>query len=186
MEENIFVYHLYRAARNDVANSISEYQEIAIIEKYNSPGIEYIDQDIHTNTRYFYKLQAEDESGNFSDSSATISYMVFSSAGFFRMEPNGLTDGFIENRTLKWWSSYTLGIEDYILTVLTTHNEILIRVRIQPTNYVSESEEWQIPYEVDLVFGEQYLWRIDMGARYENGVETAGSESPWASFLVGL
>lgn len=97
--------------------------------------------------------------------------------------PNGLNSNLGSDRYLEWLITYNIEMEDYCLTLLTGENQLVTRVIIFPGDYTGGRESWKIPESIELVSGENYRWRVDIGAKYINGYESMGAESSWATFL---
>ena len=183
LEEDVEWYNIYRATWYSINDSLGEYDLLTRVEAVSSPEMEYIDRSADIRTKYFYKVNAEDASGNLSLFSDSLIYSLLPQLNAEWMHPNGLNVWLNDNRTLSWLYSNAIEMEDYCLTILGSANEFVFRVAILPENYVDISESWQIPLDVPLDSGKLYQWRIDTGANYLNGRETSGSESLWATFL---
>lgn len=181
--DDIIAYHLYRAALNEALDSLGGYELIVRLETSTNTRTEYLDEQAITWVEYFYRLKSEDDSGNLSEYSDSVSYKLMQSITLPTMNPNGHSMILGNERTLSWIYRHGIAMEDYCISVLTQDNQFLYREIFQPTNYLGGVESWDIPAEVELTPGQLYKWRIDMGAKYHNSLETNGSESPWAEFL---
>jgi hypothetical protein len=183
-EEEIDAYIIYRAIGFDELDSLGEYSLLARLESESSFPTEMRDPNARVGTRYYYKLKAEDGTGNKSDFSEAASYMLMNEVALSGMYPNGKSTGLASDRELSWVYNYNNEIEDYIVTIVTDELELVYRAAFQPGNYTGSSgEEWTIPDSVLLTIGNVYLWRIDTGANYYEELEITGSESKWASFF---
>jgi hypothetical protein len=182
-EEDIIAYHIYRAIWFDVIDSLGDFEIISRIDVESNSSMEYVDQNIEPRLKYSYKIKSENTANNLSDYSDKASYSLLPLHGADSMVPNGSTQVIDVDRTLSWSYFYIVEMEDFCLTILTTKNEFITREIILPGGYVGRPEYWSIPEEILLVSGTVYKWRIDSSAKYLNGIETSGSESPWASFL---
>jgi hypothetical protein len=182
-DENISAYWIYRAEYSSYKDSLGVYLVISIVETESKSSSEYIDANVDTRTRYFYKMKAKDLSGNESAFSDSIGYQLLPHIYPFQMKPNGQTEELNSLRLLEWDYNYNIEMENYCLTLLCEQNNLINRVILTPTNYVDATESWEIPDSVNLEINQVYRWRIDTGAIYMNGVEGAGSESAWATFL---
>ena len=181
--EDVIAYLLYRASSYEVIDSIGAYELITRLETSSNTRTEYLDEQAITWVEYLYRLKSEDGSGNLSEYSDSVSYKLMQSITPVTMNPNGHSLVLGSERTLSWIYRHGIAMEDYCITVLTQENKFLYRENFQPTNYLGGDEFWVIPAEVELTPGQIYKWRVDMGARYDNGLEKLGSESPWAEFL---
>jgi hypothetical protein len=181
--EDIRAYNIYRAILYDALDSLGDYKLLIRLETEPFVSADYIDDQISKRVKYSYSLKAEDVSGNMSEHSDSLTYMVMPSITLSVMRPNGNSIALGPEKRLSW--SYILGVEmeDYCITLLTQNNQFLYRENFQPGNYVGRYEYWDIPAEVELAPGQIYKWRVDAGANYHDGMEMTGFESPWASFL---
>jgi hypothetical protein len=182
-ENNIEAYLIYRAEFFDEIDSLGDYSLLSILEWEPNTPLEYVDSEIVTRVKYFYKLKAEDSANNKSIHSNSLAYMLLEQISFNYMMPNGQSESLDTERQLKWYSSYNLEMEDYTLTLLSHDNNFLHREILVPSNYTNGIESWIIPSAISLDHNQIYKWRIDTGAKYSNLFETAGSESAWANFL---
>ncbi|MBT7462372.1 MAG: hypothetical protein HN686_00180 [Bacteroidetes bacterium] len=181
--ENISAYLIFRAEYFDQNDSLSDYELLTRLESESSALLEYIDTDIQLRTYFNYKLKTEDMTGNLSDYSDSRSYSLLPTVQLSTMVPNGPIDKLDGARQLRWNYGYDIEMETYCLTITTDGNELVWREVFNPGNYTSAVESWTIPVSVSLEPDEVYKWRIDTGAQYIDDFETAGSESPWATFL---
>jgi hypothetical protein len=189
-ESNISAYLLYRAKYFDKNDSLGGFKLISRIETDSNHEAEYIDSDNEIRVdffkaQYFYKLKAEDLADNTSAYSDSIYYILLPQISLNSMTPNGAYDSLDIGRSLNWGYNYNIEMENYCVTVLSQNNELILREILNPENYVSGGESWSIPDSIVLDSNIIYKWRIDTGARFRNGVETAGSESAWALFRYG-
>jgi hypothetical protein len=182
-EDNIAGYILYRAEYYEENDSLGKYNLISRVDTETNNILEYLDYTALIRTDYRYTLKAEDNSGNHSEYSESLKYELLPQISANSMTPNGFGDTLENGRQLTWFYNHTFEMEDYILTLLTQQNELVIRTILTPKNYVSGSEIWTIPDDVILESKNIYLWRIDLGAQYIYGLETVGSESAWATFI---
>jgi hypothetical protein len=180
LDENIMTYHIYRVENYD---SIGNYELINQLNVIMSESLDYVDTRVVVGTDYLYRLKAEDGSRNFSDYSDPLGYTLLPALPIGELAPNGVTDTLNANRQLSWSYKYNIEMENYCLTVLSVNNELVCRVILNPTTYTGRTEVWIIPLTIQLESDQVYKWRVDTGARYIEGFETAGSESPWATFI---
>jgi hypothetical protein len=184
--ENVVAFSIYRAIRYEGIDSVSDFELVKRIQATSEIERQFVDRKVAlTRVPYIYKVRAENESGNLSEFSDSKSYRLLPLIYSDTMIPNGVNDTLQADRTLSWLCSYYIELEDYCLTLLTEREELVCRAIIAPGSYVGGRESWAIPPEVELEPGKVYQWRIDAGARYIEGYETAGSESPWATFIYG-
>jgi hypothetical protein len=184
-DEDIIAYNIYRAAWYDVKDSLGEYDLLTTLELESAQQLEYMDWHVDQRTRYYFKLKSLDGAANLSGYSDSLVYSILPAVPSGSMSPNGRRDTLGSERLLSWTYNYGIEMEDYFLTLLTDDDDIVTRVRVFPGNYVSGIESWQIPNEISLESDQVYKWRVDTGARYVDGYETAGSESHWAAFVYG-
>jgi hypothetical protein len=180
--ENVVAYTIYRATWYNENDSVGDFIVLAQEEVNSKNSLEYYDSYAHERTKYSYKIKAEDNSGNFSDFSDTVSYSLQTHLNINMLNPNGQFSSLNENRMLSWQNYYVNEMENYCITLLTLDNQLILRRVLQPATYLDEGESWQIPDDIILVSGMLYKWRIDTCANYVNGIENAGSESLWATF----
>ena len=183
VEENITSYMLLRAEYFEVGDSLGDYELLATLAQASTSEAEYIDRSSRVNTRYHYVLIAEDASENQSTPSDTLGYIRLGSISSDTMLPNGLAMMLPDDRKVKWTYGYSEAMENYTLTILNVESDLILRREMTPSNYIGGREYFTIPDAIVLVSGDVYKWRVDMGAQYVAGNETAGSESPWATFL---
>jgi hypothetical protein len=182
-EEIIHAYLIYRAQYYGANDSLGYYDLLSRLEINERSSLSYLDSDVSLETIYFYSMKAENESGNRSDFSDTLSFSLLPQIQIVRMRPNGLTDRINSARNLFWGYDAEIEMENYCLTITEGNNGSVYRQIFSPGNYVDGSESIELPASLALVSGAVYNWRIDTGARYINGVETSASESHWATFL---
>jgi hypothetical protein len=183
VELGIKAYLIHRAEYFEENDSLGDYLLISKFERDIGGDLKYLDAEVSLGTMYYYKLKAEDSSENTSAYSDSIGYSLLPQISISTMRPNGLLDTLSENMNLLWAYPNNLEMEDYCLTLLTGTGNFVIRKIFSPGNYVNDTESWIIPTSLILDPGQVYRWRIDTGARYVAGMETAASESPWATFL---
>jgi hypothetical protein len=182
-EENITAYLIYRSEYDDANENYEGYEKIARIEAESILRLEYLDEEVSLGKNYSYKLKAEDYSQNISGFSDSIGYTLLPPILSIRMSPNGITQVLDPTKELSWDYILNIEMENYCVTILTSSSELVWREILSPGNYIGGIESWHIPADVILAHGRTYIWRIDTMAKYINDLETAGSESPWASFL---
>ncbi len=182
-EENVQNYLLYFAEYFDSQDSIGDYELLSSLESGTQSVIEFIHRSPTVQSRYYYILIAEDASGNLSLPSDTLSYLRFSAVDPASMQPNGLATPLNSMRKLQWGYTTTVAMENYVMTILDIENNLVLRQELVPGNYVGGPEYFTIPDTITLQSEHVYKWRIDMGAQYLDGRETAGAESLWAIFL---
>jgi hypothetical protein len=181
--EDIIAYNIYRATWYDVNDSLGEYDLLARLGTESIPELEYVDRAVNSRIKYFYALKSEDISDNLSEFSDSLYYSLLHPINSESMVPNGKTIALAQDRSLTWSYNGRIEMEDYCLTIITAENELNTRVLLQPGNYIGGSESWQILADIVLEPGNVYQWRVDLGAQYVDFLETAGSESAWATFL---
>ena len=182
-EENISAYLIYRAEYFDENDSLGEFELRYRLEIELNTPTEFVDTEIEMRTSYYYKLKSNDISDNSSTFSDSLRYILLPQIPFNRMSPNGYTDSLSPLRSLNWVYSSSIELEDYCITILAQNNDLIIRMIQSPSSYVGWRESWEIPSYISLQHNNIYKWRVDMNARYINSMETAGSESAWATFL---
>jgi hypothetical protein len=182
ISQQIVSYEIFRATHNDAVDSIDVFDLIAFLNTETLNENIYIDLNVIIGQQYSYKIRCEDSAGNFSTLSEEITYSLLTRISSLRMEPNGLSIALGANRELSWLYVNEIAMENYCLTILNMQNGLVVRVQLLPTNYTNGEEFWNIPDSVSLEPNGIYKWRVDVAASYINGFETAGSESPWASF----
>jgi hypothetical protein len=183
IEEDVEAYLIYRAEYFPELDSLGNYEMIKRIMAKLNNKFAFIDADVWSTTYYYYKLRAENYSGFRSGYSDSLYYSILPKIQISTMEPNGIEEVLNLERELKWKYSFGIGMENYCLTILSQSNEYLWRKIFSPTDYVNGDESVIIPENIILDSYQVYKWRIDIGAKYFNGMETAGSESDWATFL---
>jgi len=146
-------------------------------------SLSYIDSDADINTEYYYSLKAEDQSGNRSGASDSLGFSLLHQIKIATMLPNGLEDTLSIDRNFSWYASWILEMEDYCLTIANLNGTLIYREVFSPGNYENRSHSKRIPQSVYFESGMVYKWRIDTGARYVMGLESAASESLWATFV---
>ena len=180
--EDIGKYYLHRAEWFESRDSLGEFEIVTMVPENSASVLEYTDESAIKRVRYYYKLKSENNSGMQSEFSESVSYKLITRVGTAGMKPNGLTDTLSQERTLSWNYDLDIAMEDYVITLLSDESDLLYRNLLQPGNYTGSRETWDIPSNINLISGNIYLWRIDTGANYEDGRETTGSESAWATF----
>lgn len=182
LEDNISAYLIFRAEYYDHKDSLGEYKKIYRKPAEINVDMEYVDTDIKANIKYYYELRAEDLSENLSPYSDSQFYKILPQISLSEMGPNDLVEILGPERSLNWHTAIAIEVEEYCLTVLTQENDLVLRTVFNPSNYINGYETWHIPNSISLTNGRIYKWRIDTNANYFDGVETVGSESPWAYF----
>jgi hypothetical protein len=182
-QESIVAYLIYRAEYFDYNDSLSDFELLILLNMTSQFETMYIDKNVVVRKQYAYKVESEDVSDNKSAFSDAMYYSLLPQIQSEMMIPNSLSDTLKSGKTLIWRYYYLNEMEDYHLTLLDSKGELLLRAIIQPTNYFNGEESWQLPDSIDLETNVAYKWRIDASASYENGLESAGSESSWAHFV---
>jgi hypothetical protein len=182
-EDNIVAYMIYRAEYFDANDSLGNYELLSVSEVDQGSKLEYVDESVKTKTQYYFKLKAEDSARNRSGFSDSTGFSVLRQIPGSRMNPNGLSDALNIERILIWWYDTSLEMEIYCLTLTTKSNDFITRCVFNPGDYTGGTEFFIIPNSIDLEQSQIYKWRIDASTLYVNGIETAGSESPWATFI---
>ena len=183
LQEDIAAYDLFRAIKYDTIDSIGQYQIIAKINTESGNEIKFIDKTANIRTCYYYKLRAVDVSGNLSEFSDPIYYTLLPHILGDEMIPNGTEIPWNSDTELRWIYSFFIEMENYCLTLVTQSDSLIYRSTFLPNNYQDVWESWFFTEDLNLVPNSLYKWRIDVGAKYINLRETAGSESPWATIL---
>jgi hypothetical protein len=181
--ENISEYLLYRARNFIAKDSLGAFHYLTSVQQSNPSSLGYIDREILESSMYTYRLLAIDDSDNSSPYSDSISYTWLLPVEQATMSPNGLSDPLDVERKLHWAYEYHIRMESYCITILDSNNDLILRHISNPNSYVGGSQAWQIPLEISLVSGNVYKWRVDLDGGYIDQLETAGSESLWATFL---
>ncbi len=182
--EDVIACDIYRASLLIGSDSLSTFEFLARIEGDTETSLmEYVDRAVMRGGEYIYKLRAQDNAENISDFSNAVKYGRLRAISIELMHPNGVNVSLPGDRSLSWSYPYSIEMESYCITILTQANHFISRAVFMPQNYTGESESWRIPTDVILSVGEQYQWRIDVGANYIDGKETLGSESTWAPFV---
>jgi hypothetical protein len=182
-EENIIAYLIYHASYFAENDSLGDYKLLTRIEPFSSSDLNFIHSQVTYRLKKYYKLKSEDVAGNISTFSDSIEYTLLPSLRLEMMKPNGSSDTLHENRQVNWSYPYLLEMENYCLTILSQNHDLVQRIQLTPQNYTQRWESWTIPDSLVLHENQIYSWRIDIGARYINNLETSGSESGWARFL---
>ena len=183
LDKQILSYSIYRAKYFPLNDSLGESALISVSENEYSPNMEYIDTDVAIGYYYSYKLKAMAVSENYSTFSESQKYSLLKQIGLHRMAPNGVQDTLNTRRLLAWSSDLEIEMENYCLTILTADGQVMLRIMLSPTNYLGGAEAFVIPQTVIFESSQVYKWRIETAARYDNGLELLGSESPWAIFF---
>jgi len=182
-ESTIGAYKIHRAEYFDDNDSLGNMELLVVLNEPFGIKLEYVDTKVEVGKTMYYSIVGVDGSQNSSHPSDSISYCLHLPITGHMMEPNGTSDTLSLSRKLAWQNYYLDDTEDYCLTIINEDGECLYRGVHQPLNYVGGSEMWNISEEIMFETGEKYLWRIDTGARYVDGLETNGSESIWATFV---
>jgi hypothetical protein len=182
-EQDIQAYHVYRAKFFHVEDSLGNYEVLSTMEVSDEFNPMFIDNQVEMRTIYFYKLRAEDISGNYSIFSDSLSYSLIPEISGNLMRPNGLNIPLSSDRSLEWQYNIHIEMENYTLTILDLNDQLKYRSIVFPGSYVYYEESWDIPIDVSLDSGQVYKWRIDANANIIDGLEGSGSESIWATFL---
>lgn len=181
IEDEVDMYHLFRSSISEIDASSLAFEIIASIPANDNDTLSYIDRAASEGYTHYYKLIAEDFSGNQSASSDSIYYELVQRLPSASLSPNNYAVLNIE-RNLSWRYYYSIQMEYYIITLLQEDGKFIFRQVFQPSNYTGALESWKIPTQVQLVEGEIYKWRLDTISKIEESRETAGSESKWATF----
>jgi hypothetical protein len=182
-DENIAKYYIYRAEYFDLFDSLGDYGQIAGVLRDEAEIKTYVDQSISLDISYHYKLKAEDHSKNVSSFSDSAVYRMMRPIQSYTMIPNSHISELPLDRKLAWQYNYHIMMEGYCITVMNSQDSLIVRVVIAPRDYIGMAESWIVPENISLVDGATYYWRVDMVGYYVNNRETAGSESPWATFV---
>jgi len=182
-EDDIKGYYLKKARYYEESDSLGTFGLQQYIKNENQNPIQYLDEEAWGRVRYYYILEAISESDNLSQPSDTVYYSILPSIATEAMIPNGNDGTLGDSRKFKWRYYHGVEMEKFTLTILTESGDLIYRLEFSPTAYHGYDESWTIPDTVGLIHGTKYLWRIDMGARYQNGYEFVGAESGWARFL---
>ena len=183
IEENVTSYLLHRAEYFEMEDSSGDFVLLSTPMVESSSALEYVDRSTTVNTRYHYVLIAVDASENQSMPSDTLGYMRLAAINSALMLPNGLSIALAADRKLQWTYSYGVAMENYTMTILSPDRGLILRRELTPGDYIGGSEYFTVPDTIVLTSGSVYQWRVDMGGAYAEDCETAGSESPWATFL---
>jgi hypothetical protein len=182
-EENIRAYLIHRAQYYEANDSLGDYEMLLRLEMVENNSSSHLDLDVSLKTKYYYRLRVEDESGNYSKFSDSLGFSLLPQVHISLMSPNGQGEILNGDRDLSWRYPIDVEMEDYCLTIVELNSNAVFRQSFTPGDYVDVNESKSIPVSFIFESGEVYKWRIDTGARYINGLETAASESHWATFL---
>lgn len=182
-ERDIIAYIIYRAQYIELNDSIGDFNLLAELKTESYPITGYVDHQSMPNVGYYYKIKCENASGILSDYSDHIYYCNLIAIRTDTLFPNGRTIILPPDRSLTWYYTTRLDMENYCVTVTTESDSLIVRQLFQPQNFVGAWESWQLPDHIDLREGKVYKWRIDVGAKYIDDRETSGAESSWARFL---
>ena len=184
--DEVASYCIYRAEYDDLIDSLSDYILVENVEVENLEDFSFVDQNIVIGKKYYYKLCSIDIANNRSIFSDSIQYKSTPKVDRSTLSPNSTITALAKTRGLSWNSYYHMEMTNYIITVIKPPSRVVTRSLFYPASYIGR-ETWIIPDSVTLDSGQVYLWRVDTGDEYINDVETAGSESDWASFLyIGI
>jgi hypothetical protein len=181
--EDIIAYNIYRATWYEVNDSIGPYELLVSMDVESALSLNFIDREVQPRTLYYYKLRAKDDANYLSAFSDSLFYSLFPPLLQEWMIPNGRTVPLSIQRTLIWEFGLFIELEGFCVTILTDAEELVMRSIILPGNYTNGRESWSIPNDIELTAGNVYHWRVDTSAKFLGDRETAGSESPWATFL---
>ncbi len=181
-DENINSYSIHRAQYYKDNDSLGNYSVLTQLLAGNPQGDYYVDRDVDLDVQYFYKVQSEDNTGKQSKFSDSIFYTLLPTY-LYDLRPSGYFDTLNQARELYWTSGFHIDVEDYTITILNENYEPVYRELFSPSSYTDREQSRQIPENISLIDKKIYKWRIDTGADYIDGIETAGSESPWSTFL---
>ena len=182
-DNDIIAYKIYRTSYDAIIDSVGRFEQIFRLVGESMVTSEYIDMNLEVNKQYVYKLKSENISGDISPFSEPARFTLLPQINLTEMVPNGQSETLRQNAPVSWIYGYGIEMEDYIITIVSEQNEIITRSQFSPNNYTGGREYWRVPQNAPLIIGYVYKWRIDVGAHYFDGLETAGSESAWASFL---
>jgi hypothetical protein len=180
--DEVLFYRLYRATYFEVEDIVSPFDLIWEVAAENGRLGQYDDINVQTGLQYWYKTTAEDATGSVSDYSDSISYTLLPQLNADFMLPSGTYDLLPETRYLSWRYSPGISMEDYCLTIIDGADQLIMRVRFAPGNYIGHEEFYEIHESIELQEDTQYKWRLDIGADYFNERERSGSESVWLTF----
>jgi hypothetical protein len=182
-EDELVAYNIYRAQMSEVNDSLSDFELAVRLDIELVSDRKYVDREVEFRIQYSYKIKSENASGDLSVFSDPSSYSLLPRIHAVSMIPNGLTTHLGNNRNFSWEYLYAIEMENYSITILSENDELIVREVILPNNYIDGKEYWLLPEEITLDPERAYKWRIDIGAKYIGGYETAGSESAWAPFI---
>jgi hypothetical protein len=186
INDNIISFEIYRAAYYEVEDSLGDFTLLVRLSQSSQSVLEYIDTAAPIGKTMHYTIVAVGDSQIHSDPSDTIYYRRQRAIARQWMIPNSQTDTLSISRQLIWEDHYIEETQDYCLTLTRNSGEILFRQILQPKNYIGRQEIWFIPAYVVLDENNIYKWRVDTAGHYEDGMESAGSESIWATFLYAF
>ena len=182
--ENIIAYHIYRAQYFALNDSLGDFEMLSMIDMEIAHSLDFIDNSATQSFFYFYKLKAMDSSENLSAYSDSVGYSLLQPVISNLMIPNGLDETLEPDRALQWKYNYSEIMELYVITILNARDQFVLRSEYVPSTYIyGGTEYFIIPDSIIMLAGEIYKWRVETGAYYDSNIETAGSESSWASFL---
>ena len=182
-DEDIELYRLFRAEYVQPGDSLSDF---VLLEDVSVENVlsqhSYLDNTTQANIRYAYYLKARDHADNWSEKSDTLEFLRLSAISSSSMTPNGVNDTLGPSRFLQWDYSYSIAMEDYVLTIVTMDNILVYRTQFTPSNYVGSKESFYVSDSVALESERAYQWRVDVHAQYVGEVESSSGESSWAIF----
>jgi len=181
-DEDVEFYSIYRSARPQNINSYNEYLFLVDVPIELEEKYEYLDMYVAPEVRYSYKMKAIDRAGNASIYSDSINYMLLPPIASEYMRPNGINHSLGSNREISWWYNYNMEMENYTITILSNTNILITRQNVTPMNYTGGREIWIIPDTIQLYPDNNYKWRIDTNAHFNQEYESSGSESEWGHF----
>jgi hypothetical protein len=185
-EESNMRYKIYRAENLETINGLGDMELIAVFDQTGNNKLEYVDNNVQVDKVLYYSIVCIGEAQIESIPSDTINFRLQRPIRSDMMLPNGISQVLPTSRTLDWQNFYIDNTEEYCLTILSEEGHLIHRCVLQPQNYMAGHEKWDIPLEITLESDKYYKWRIDTGARFIEGLETWGSESPWATFKYSV
>ena len=183
LEGDIVAYNIYRTIYFPTRDSLGDYEHLVHLELESLLELNYLDTQIDLRKIYFYIINSVDGALNISNFSDEYAYTLLPQISSHTMVPNSVQEVLSGERKLRWQYGHSVEMEDYIVTILSADDQLITRISMLPGNYIGSSEYWQIPEDILLLSGNRYKWRVDIGAKYLNGLESSGSESQWATFL---
>lgn len=181
VDDEIDGLKIFRAQQIAGSDSLTDFGEVSDLQQaYLAQEGTYLDDTISDDVRYHYYLRSYNSAGNLSEPSDTISYLILPPV--YSLRPFSITDTLTHPVVLGWTYRYTTAMEDYVLTVLDSINQLVYRNRFNPSTYIEARDRHILPDSVLMESNSTYSWRVDVQGSYRLDLESSGGESGWAYF----